>query len=97
MQVKTKGKLFMKSNRKKIPDFKNMEEEVRFWDTHDITDSWEGDKRVKVEFSRNLEHTIGVRLDDKTIDKLEEVSNKRGVGPSTLARMWILEKLNQIP
>lgn len=93
MRVKKRGEIFMKS--KKIPEFKTIEEEAKFWDTHDVTDNWEGDKLVKVKFAKNLHHILGVRLDPQTITELEEQGKKKGIGPSTLARMWILEKLHQ--
>ncbi len=80
---------------KKVPEFKTIDEEAKFWDTHSITDDWEGDKPAKVGFAKNLQHILGVRLDPETITELEEQSKKKGVGPSTLARMWILEKLHQ--
>lgn len=85
----------MKSKPKRIPEFKTVKEEAEFWDTHDITDNWEGDKPVKVVFDKKLEHILGVRLDPETIDELEKQGKKKGIGPSTLARMWILEKLYQ--
>lgn len=85
----------MKAKTKKIPEFKTIEEEATFWDTHDITDNWEGTKNVKIKVAKNLQHILGVRLDAKTIDQLDKKGQKLGVGASTLARMWILEKLHQ--
>ena len=40
-----------------------------------------------------LIHILGVRLDAKTIDRLSELGIEMGIGPSTLVRMWIMEKL----
>lgn len=85
----------MKAKSKKIPEFKTFEEEAEFWDTHDITDNWKGTKEVKIKVAKNLQHILGVRLDPQTITELEEKGKKKGIGPSTLARMYILEKLHQ--
>lgn len=75
-----------------LPKFKSRAEEAEFWDTHDTTkfeDEW---KEVKLEFARPLIHTLGVRLDAKTIS---ELGRAKGLGASTLARMWLLERLEQ--
>ena len=45
--------------------------------------------------ARSLIHTLAVRLDARTIDRLAAVARKKGLGPSTLARMWLLERLDQ--
>jgi len=80
----------------KIPRFKNLDEEAEFWETHSTTefeDEWVEVKRVKV--ARPLSHILAVRLDARTIDRLAEVGRVKGLGPSTLARMWLLERLEQ--
>ena len=77
---------------KKTPRFKSYEEEADFWDTHSPLDygTW---KEVKLEFAKPLIHILGVRLDAKTIDLLAKLGDEMRVGPSTLVRMWIMEKL----
>lgn len=77
---------------KKIPKFKSYEEEADFWDTHSPLDygTW---KEVKLEVAKPLEHILGVRLDANTIDLLTTLGSEMGLGPSTLVRMWVLEKL----
>lgn len=81
---------------KKIPKFNTYEEEADFWDTHSPLDygSW---KEVKLEVVKPLIHILGVRLDAKTIDQLSKLSSQMGVGPSTLVRMWVMEKLKSLP
>ncbi len=77
---------------KPIPKFKSYEEEANFWDTHSPLDygTW---KEVKLEVAKPLIHILGVRLDAKTIDQLALLGSDMGIGASTLARMWIMEKL----
>ncbi len=41
----------MKTKLKKIPEFKTIEEEAEFWDTHDSTEYIDWTKAVKVSFS----------------------------------------------
>jgi len=85
-----------KANRKRLPRFKSLDEEAEFWDKHsplDFPDEWVEVKRVKV--AQPLSHILAVRLDARTIDRLAEVGRTKGLGPSTLARMWLLERLKQ--
>ena len=77
----------------RIPDFKSYEEEAAFWDTHDVSDFQDEFKTVQVKFAKNLTHSMNVRFDAKDITKLQEEADKKGIGPSTLARMWIKERL----
>src|SRR3990172_10061719 len=85
----------MIKNRKKsrIPKFKSYEEQANWWDTHDTTEFEDEFKPVKLEVIKPLIHILGVRLDAKTIDRLSQLGDEMGVGPSTLVRMWIMEKL----
>lgn len=80
----------------KIPKFKSYEEEAEFWDTHSPLDygSW---KEVKLDVAKPLAHILGVRLDAKTIDQLAKLGSEMGIGPSTLVRMWVMEKLASFP
>ena len=48
-------------------------------------------KQVKVE--RPLGHMLGVRLNAETLDRLATIARKKGIGPSTLARIWLMERL----
>jgi predicted DNA binding CopG/RHH family protein len=77
----------------RIPEFKNIEEEAEFWDTHDTTDFEEEFRPIKVRFAKNLSHGLTIRLDPKTLEKLRREANEKGIGPTTLVRMWVLEHL----
>lgn len=83
------------SKKSRIPRFKSVQEEAEFWDTHDTTEFEDEFKEVKVEFARPLSHILAVRLDAKTIGKLARVGARLGIGPSTLVRMWAMERLEQ--
>ncbi len=77
----------------KIPKFKTYEEEVRFWDNHSIADFRKELKKTKVTVKKPLKMVFTVRLDQKTVKDLDSVAQEKGIGPRTLARMWLLEKL----
>ena len=78
-----------------IPEFKSKEEEAKFWDTHDFKDYQDELKPVRVRFAKNLSQGITIRLDPATLDILRSYAHEKGVGPTTLARMWILEHLRE--
>jgi predicted glycoside hydrolase/deacetylase ChbG (UPF0249 family) len=78
-----------------IPEFHSREEEQAFWDSHHIADYWDEFKPVNVQFAKNLSEGLHIRLDPDTLMKLRKQAHEKGVGPTTLARMWILEHLQQ--
>lgn len=82
---------------KKIPKFKNYAEEAKFWDTHDVTDYLSEMKFEDVEFipRAKKEEVVTIRLEPSLKDKLGKVARGYGLNMSTLARMWLLEKLRE--
>ena len=72
-----------------------MEEEARFFEEHDLADYQHEFKTVKAKFAKNLSEGITIRFDSTTLSKLRTIAHKKGLGPTTLARMWILNNLAQ--
>ena len=79
----------------RIPEFATYEEEARFWDTHDTTDFEDEFKPVRVHVARKLSSGLTIRLDRETLEKLRRAAQEKGIGPTTLIRMWVLERLQQ--
>jgi hypothetical protein len=79
--------------RKRIPEFRSREEEAAFWDTHDVTDYLDELRPVRVRAAPHLSAGMTVRLDPADREILGRIASERGVGPSTLVRMWIKERL----
>jgi predicted DNA binding CopG/RHH family protein len=77
---------------KKIPTFKSIAEEAEFWDTHDTADFEDEFKLIQVRF-KNLSEGITIRFDAQTLETLRKQAHDKGIGATTLARMWILERL----
>ncbi len=70
------------------------DEEAAFWDNCsplDYPSDWVEAHPLTTE--RPSGHILAVRLDATTIDTLAGLARRKGIGPSTLARMWILERL----
>jgi hypothetical protein len=58
--------------------------------------AWEDtDEVVKLEVKKPLDKVIPIRLSSDKWEQIREEARELGVGPSTLARMWILEHLRQ--
>lgn len=72
--------------------FKTYEEEANFWDTHSALD--EINEGTVVGFHKaNKTDTITIRFQPEHIQLLKEEAFQMSIGPTTLARMWIIEKL----
>ncbi len=57
-------------------------------------EAWdESDEIVHLEVKRPLDKVVPVRLPSAEWEKLRKEARELGVGPTTLARMWILERL----
>lgn len=86
---------------KKVPDFKSIEEEAKFWDSHSTSDYpeyWHEAENVK--FSKNLssnfDELLPMRLDKTTKKGIENVAKEKGIKVSSAARMLIRERLAQL-
>lgn len=79
----------------RIPEFGSYEEEAEFWDSHDMGDYWEETEAVEMKFSRNLSENLTVRLSPEAIAILRKQADLMGIGPSTLARIWIVKQLRE--
>lgn len=80
----------------RVPDFASREEMAEWFDTHDAGDYLDEFKlidRKQVRVAKNLSTNITVRLSPDLLDQLRRKADQKGVGPSTLARMWIIEQL----
>jgi len=58
--------------------------------------AWEEtDEVAHVEVKKPLDKVIPVRLPSDKWEQIREEARELGVGPTTLARMWILDRLRQ--
>src|SRR5437870_1560652 len=79
----------------RIPRFRSVAEAAGFWDSHDsaeFEDEFEDGDAVKFVRPR-MTKGITLRLDEETFSALAKEAHAKGLGPSTLVRMWILERL----
>lgn len=87
-----------KNGASRIPDFATIEEEAQWYDTHDMGDYLDEFKvvdRTRVRVAKQLSENLTVRLAPEYLGRLRDEAERKGVGPSTLARMWIMEHLQE--
>ena len=59
-------------------------------------DAWdESDEIVQVEVRKPLDKVIPMRLSAEKWEELRKEAQELGIRPTTLARMWILERLRR--
>ena len=59
-------------------------------------DAWdESDEVVEVEVKKPLDKVIPVRLSAEKWEELRREAWEMGIGPTTLARMWLLDRLRR--
>ena len=82
---------------KKIPDFKNEDEERDFWATHDSTEYINWKQAEKVTFS-NLKPSvkkISIRLPESMLEELKLLANKRDVPYQSLMKIFLAERIEK--
>ena len=89
----------MRKKKFKFPDFDKMtyEEEANWWDTHSFADFWDEleDVDIVFELKKPRDETLIVRIQKEFKDRLERAARSKGLNISTLARMWLMEKLRE--
>jgi hypothetical protein len=80
--------------RGRIPAFKSLEEEAAFWDTHDIIDFLNESSPVQATVGNDLPERLTLRLARADRERLAALSREKEIGPSTLACMWLKERLS---
>ena len=70
--------------------FKDRDKEAKFWEEN-FNKAF--GKSVKVKFAKNLSESINIRLDAQSLNVVREQAQKKGLGPTQLIRMWIMEKI----
>ena len=77
-----------------IPDFRSEAEEREFWDSHDVTELVASDQWEKSGArGRAQTTTFAIRLNEADVEKIRALAHARGIGPTQLARMWLLDRI----
>lgn len=82
---------------KKIPLFKNEDEERDFWDTHDVTDYFDMSKAEEVVFP-NLKpstETISLRLPEYLLARIKQIANFKDVPYQSLIKIFLAKSVKE--
>lgn len=76
---------------KKMPRFKNEDEEREFWDKHDFTDFFDQFRPVELDLSELKPSTkpITVRLTESLIASLKQLAHKKDVPYQSLMKIYL--------
>ena len=82
---------------KKVPEFKNEDEEFEFWSTADSTEyvDWSKARQVKFVKLKPTLRTISVRLPVAMVEDLKILANQRNVPYQSLLKVFLAERLQR--
>lgn len=83
---------------KPIKPFKTLEEEAKFWDTHDVSKIFKNPKTSLSELlslEPKKEVVMTLRVQKVVKDKIDKLAKTKGLNPTTLSRMWLVERLTK--
>lgn len=82
---------------KNIPDFKNEDEERKFWASHDSTEyvDWSKAEKVILPNLKPSTESISLRLPSHLLARIKEMANKKDVPYQSLMKIFLSEKVDQ--
>jgi len=85
------------SNLKKVPSFKNAEEEADFWAAHDSAEYIDWAKANKVVFPnlKSSTESISLRLPSSLLARIKELANEKDVPYQSLMKVYLSDQVNR--
>ena len=82
---------------KRIPKFKNEDEEREFWATHDSSEymNWNGAERITFSNLKPSVKKISLRLPESMLEELKLLANKRDVPYQSLLKIFLAERIEK--
>jgi predicted DNA binding CopG/RHH family protein len=82
---------------KKIPEFKNEDEEREFWAKNDSSEylDWDKSERMVLPNLKPSSKTISLRLPEYILDELKMLARKRDVPYQSLIKVYLKERVDQ--
>lgn len=87
----------MQKKIRKIPKFKNEDEERQFWYTHSPLDFLDDLRPVEFDFSelKPSTKTISIRLPQSMLNQLKQLAHKKDVPYQSLLKLFLGEKIKE--
>ncbi len=82
---------------KKIPEFKNEDEEREFWAKSDSTEyiNWKRAEKIAFPKLKPSTKTISLRLPEFMLNEIKMIANKRDVPYQSLIKIFLKERIDQ--
>jgi len=82
---------------KRLPKFKNEDEERDFWATHDLTDYMHYFRPVELDLSKLKPSTesISLRLPSFLLWRIKQLANKKDVPYQSLIKVFLADKVQE--
>jgi predicted DNA binding CopG/RHH family protein len=82
---------------KRIPEFKNENDEREFWKNHDATEylDWKQAERAIFPRLKPSTKTISLRLPESMLDELRQLANKRDIPYQSLIKSFLRDRIDQ--
>lgn len=82
---------------KKIPDFKNSEEEAAFWSTHDSAEyiDWSQAKKTVFPNLKLSTESISLRLPSPLLARIKELANEKDVPYQSLMKVYLSDQVKR--
>jgi hypothetical protein len=96
MSEKNQEKFELVYDPKDVPEGLTDEEQIRFWETHDVTEEFlaKVEEAPEGERPRPRQRTRSIDvLDDSTLERLKELADRRNVDSDTLLNNFVAERL----
>ncbi len=86
------------TKRKKVPYFKNEDQEREFWSAHHVTDfvnSSKGFLGIAADRYPTKTRSVSIRLPETLLANLKRFAQRKDVAYQALIKLWLSEKLTQ--
>ncbi len=85
------------SMKKRVPKFKNEDEERAFWSKNDSSEylNWKSAERVLFPNLKPSTRAISLRLPESLLDALRQLANERDVPYQSLIKIFLQERIEQ--
>ena len=82
---------------KKIPEFKNEQEEQKFWESADSTEyvDWKKADKTLLPYLKPSLKKVSLRLPELMISELKQLANKRDVPYQSLMKVFLAERIQE--
>ncbi len=86
-----------KKTKKRVPGFRNEDEEREFWASHDSTEfvEWKDSVRARLPNLKPSTATISLRLPESMLEELKVLANKRDVPYQSLMKVFLAERIER--